>query len=344
VFSSRHSLVPALGLLIAAASVLPMHPARADGPDAFEQNRRLGRGVNVLGYDPIWTNRDAGRFRAEHFKAIHDAGFQHVRINLHPFRDAKPGPDGALRAGYLETLDWAVDQALANHLMVVLDFHEFTFMSRDPEGNKDRFLAIWDRLAERYKDRPDQVLFEILNEPHDKFTAELWNDYLAEALKVIRKSNPHRTVIIDPTQWNSIGQLDPLRLPADDRDIIVTVHYYSPMEFTHQGASWTNQKDKLGVSWDGTPTEQSNVRRDFDKAQSWSEKEHRPLYLGEFGAFDKAAMPSRVRYINFVARVAERREWSWAYWQFDSDFIVYDIRAGHWIEPLRDALIPARTP
>ncbi len=51
-------------------------------------------------------------------------------------------------------------------------------------------------------------------------------------------------------------------------------------------------------------------------------------------------MDSRVRYTSFVARQAERLGWSWGYWQFDSDFIVYDINQGRWVEPIRDALIP----
>jgi endoglucanase len=41
-----------------------------------------------------------------------------------------------------------------------------------------------------------------------------------------------------------------------------------------------------------------------------------------------------------VAREAEARGWSCAYWQYDSDFILYNISAGKWSEPLRDALIP----
>lgn len=51
-------------------------------------------------------------------------------------------------------------------------------------------------------------------------------------------------------------------------------------------------------------------------------------------------MASRIRYVSFVARQAERMGWSWAYWQFDSDFIVYDIPNERWIIPIRDALIP----
>ena len=339
------SMVLVLASLALAVSGAWPRPEQAAAPqklgagDAFTVNSRLGRGVNVLGYDLIWRHREQGRFRAEHFRAIRQAGFSHVRINLHPFRDNR-GDGGKIRDDYLKTLDWAVDQALANQLLVILDFHEYEAMSRDPAGLKDRFLAIWAQLAEREKDRPGDVLFEVLNEPHGKFTAELWNEYLREALGVIRRTNPERTVVIGPVQWNSIQKLDALSLPSDDRNIIVTVHYYSPFEFTHQGAPWTNQRNKLGVSWKATPQEQAAVRRDLDQAQAWSVKERRPIYLGEFGAYDKAEMPSRVRYVGFVARGAEKRGWSWAYWQFDSDFILYDIPAGKWIEPIRGALIP----
>jgi len=32
--------------------------------------------------------------------------------------------------------------------------------------------------------------------------------------------------------------------------------------------------------------------------------------------------------------------WSWAYWQFDSNFIVYDVNNDKWVEPVLNALIP----
>ena len=51
-------------------------------------------------------------------------------------------------------------------------------------------------------------------------------------------------------------------------------------------------------------------------------------------------MDSRVRYISFVTRHAETLGWSWAYWQFDSDFVVYDIPNDKWVGPIRDALVP----
>ena len=328
-----------LGLALAPAAEESSSPKSTD---PFELNKRLGRGVNVLGYDPLWKARtkSRARFRAEHFALIHEAGFNHVRINLHPFRDADSKQSTTISDDYLRTLDWAVEQALANKLMVILDFHEFEEMARDPAANKDRFLGIWRQIAEHCKNAPPDVLFEILNEPNGKLTPELWNQFLREALGVIRESNPTRTVIVGPGEWNNIKQLEKLELPDGDRNLIATVHYYSPFEFTHQGAAWTNRKDKLGVLWNGTEKEHEAVVRDFEKAQAWAASHHRPLYLGEFGALEKGELASRLRWISFVARQAEKMGWSWAYWQFEGNFIVFDTANNRWIESIRDALIP----
>jgi hypothetical protein len=54
-----------------------------------------------------------------------------------------------------------------------------------------------------------------------------------------------------------------------------------------------------------------------------------------------AAESHGMRHVGFVARQAEKLGWSWGYWQFDGDFIVYDIRKKQWVAPIRDALLPA---
>jgi len=298
--------------------------------------------VNIIGYDPLWKSRDKGRFQEKHFRLIHEVGFKHVRINLHPWRDGKIDAQNRLVPDWLETLDWAVQQARHNQLMVIVDLHEFQAMGRDAEGNHARFLATWKQLAQRYQNLPNDVLFEVLNEPNGKLTPELWNQYLREALTVIRQSNHTRAVVVGPAHWNSVDYLDQLDLPGDDRHLIVTVHYYKPMAFTHQGASWTGQRDKVGVPWNGTVQDLAAMGRDFDKVQAWSQKQHRPVYLGEFGAFDKGDLDSRVRYTRAVARAAEKHGWSWGYWQFEGDFIVFDMKTQQWVEPILQALIPQK--
>jgi endoglucanase len=313
-------------------------PSRAADP--FDQNQRLGRGVNIIGYDPLWNRREDSRFKERYFQQLKEAGFASVRINLHPFRFMDASKEWALPETWWETLAWVVQEANRQGLSAVLDLHEFGAMGGDPAGNKARFLAFWRQVAPRYKDAPDSVLFEILNEPSRQLTPALWNEYLREALAVIRETNPQRTVIIGPGFWNSIDHLAELQLPENDRNLILTVHYYQPMEFTHQGAAWTNQKDKTGIPWVGTVAERLKVMRDFARVSTWAKAHNRPVYLGEFGAYDRAPMDSRARYTDCVARTAEANGWSWAYWQFDSDFVLYDVVQEKWVEPILHALVP----
>lgn len=331
-----HRALGLVSLLLCTVAVAPAEAA--ESRDVFAQNQRLGRGVNILGYDPIWQAREQARFKGEYFQKLKTAGFDSVRLNLHAFRHLDATNN--LQAAWFELLDWAVAEAGKQGLAVILDLHEFHALSNDPAGQKEKLLAFWRQMAGHYQHAPATVYFEVLNEPFGKLTPELWNEYFAEALAIIRKTNPTRPVIVGPGQWNSINQLAELKLPENDRHLIVTVHYYDPFAFTHQGAAWTDRKDKLGVDWQGTAEEVAALNRAFDKADAWSKANRRPLLLGEFGAYDRAPMESRARWTAAVARSAEARGWSWAYWQFDSDFILYDVKREAWVEPLLQALIP----
>ncbi len=309
------------------------------GISAIEQNKKLGRGVNIIGYDKeLWKDHTRGRFREGYFKMIKDAGFSNIRINMHPFSNMDS--NYKIKSSWLETLDWAVENGLKAGLMVILDMHEFNAMADDPVAKKEMFLSVWRQLAPRYKDKSSNLVFEILNEPNRKLTPELWNIFLAESVKIIRTSNPDRTLIIGPANWNGIESLPTLVLPEGDRNIIVTVHFYHPMRFTHQGAPWSKENASLsGITWAGTKEEKDEVDSRLMVASDWSKAHERPIYLGEFGSYDKADMDSRARYTAYVARTAEKLGFSWAYWQFDSDFIVYNIDKEQWVTPILNALI-----
>lgn len=336
-FSRSLFLAAALLQLGACTSLPTSRSSGATAVDPHEQVRRMARGVNIIGYDPLWRDPAQARFKDEHFRIIHEGGFQTVRVNLHAFAHMDVG--NQLDPAWMKTLDWVVDRALANHLMVILDLHNFQDFGKDPEGSGPKYLAFWRQVAAHFKDAPAGVVFELLNEPNGKLTPELWNEYLARGLSIVRESNPTRTVIIGPANWNGINSLGSMRLLETDRNLIVTVHYYLPMSFTHQGASWSSMKDTSGVTW-GTAAEKRKIDEDFAKVEAWSKEHDRPILLGEFGAYDKGEMTSRARYTAYVARTAERLGWAWTYWQFDSDFIVYDIPKGAWVEPIHRALVP----
>jgi endoglucanase len=326
-----------------AAPVAPVQPAAIHagfaGMDTFAQVGQMGPGVNVLSEDPGWTDASKARFKPELFAKIKTAGFGTVRIVL----NAMGHMDDyfVLEIGYLNRLDTMVNAALDAGLTVILDEHDFNYCAVDTWGCRQKLNAFWAQVAPRYKDAPARLIFEIMNEPHQDFTPEMWNDQIKQTLPIIRASNPVRNVIIGPGQWNGLGFLDKLVLPVTDRHIIVTYHYYSPMEFTHQGSPWVPQYKLNGQTW-GSDADFALLNKDFDVVKTWSDKWNRPILLGEFGAYETAPMESRIKYTSAVARAAEKRGFAWAYWQFDKDFIVYDIANDKWVEPILNALIPPK--
>ena len=328
---SPSGTAPSVSVLSGAAS-----PA-----DAFDQVKGLGRGVNIIGYDPLWKKPGKARFKEQAFRPhprgrVPDRSHQPARP---PTREEGCTATGSPRPGSRPSIGRSQAPWPAG-LNVILDLHNYNDVAKDPSAFKARLLAFWKQVGERYKDAPDALLFEILNEPNGKLDGPLWNAWLAEALAVIRATNPARTVVVGPPGWNGFRSLDELVLPEDDRNLIVTVHYYEPFPFTHQGAPWSPETVKLkGVTW-GTPEGAAQIEADFAAVQAWSEKHRRPILLGEFGAYEKAPMESRVRWTAHVARTAETLGWAWTYWQFDSDFIVYDIDKDRWVEPILRALVP----
>jgi endoglucanase len=202
-------------------------------------------------------------------------------------------------------------------------------------------LALWEQIASHYRDFPDNLFFELLNEPSGQLSDEQWQQIFPNVLHTIRRTNPNRIVIIGPGHWNSFDHLQNLNLPEEDRRLIVTFHYYSPMQFTHQGASWVSGSAAWkGTAWTGTPAERERLAKDFREAAAWASRNRRPLYLGEFGAYQGADLESRVRWTAAVAREAEKNGFSWSYWEFCSGFGAYDAQTSSWRQPLLRALIP----
>ena len=313
----------------------------ASKQDAFYYNRLLARGLN-LG-NALEAPRE-GDWRLvleeQYFADIEQAGFDSVRIPIRWSAHAQQSAPFEIDEPFFERVDWAINEVLKRGLVAVINMHHYEEIFSEPAEHRERFLRLWEQIARRYQGYPDRLFFELLNEPHANLTDAVWNAYLRDTLQVVRETNPHRIVILGPGRWNNVGQLSSLELPGDDRRLIVTFHYYDPFPFTHQGAGWVKGSQRwLGSRWDGSAEEKQAINADLDKAAQWAESENRPLYLGEFGAYSKADMESRVRWTRHVRQEAERRGISWAYWEFAAGFGVFDRESNEWRTELLSALI-----
>ncbi len=309
--------------------------------DVFEQNKKLGRGINLGNALEAPAEGDWGiTLEAQWFKIIKDAGFNSVRIPIRWSAHALESFPYTIDPQFMSRIKWAVDLSLENDLAVVINIHHFEEIFSEPDQQKARFLEMWKQITTAFLNKPSDLMFEILNEPHDNLSAEKWNDFFKNAVSVIRQIDTSRTLIFMPAEWGGSGAINKLEIPDDD-NLIFSFHFYNPFSFTHQGAEWVeNSNDWLGTRWLGTADEKKAIEDEFNFVKSWAEQNNVPVYIGEFGAYNKADLTSRSLWTSFVTRTAESMNMSWAYWEFAAGFGVYDKDSQKWNAQLLQALVP----
>ncbi|MEO8178820.1 MAG: glycoside hydrolase family 5 protein [Deltaproteobacteria bacterium] len=314
----------------------------AQGP-VFDQARRLGRGVNLGNALDAPKEGEWGiTLRDEDFALVAEVGFDHVRIPVRWSAHAASEAPFSIDPEFAARVKWAIDSALGSGLRAIVNVHHYDEMAIEPDAHKARLIGIWKQIAESYQGYPDTLYFELLNEPHDKLTPDKNNGLISELLTVVRATNPQRSVVVGGTEWNSFRGLPSLELPVSDQHLIVTIHYYDPFDFTHQGAEWAKKQDQLGIDWPGQVGTQRNIAVDFDRAVEWARAHTRPLYLGEYGAYEKAELGARTRWTTAVVTEADARAIPSAYWELRASFGLYDLEKKQWRRELLDAVLPSR--
>lgn len=334
----------AIAIFVVLTSVMSTAQTREA---AFEMNERLGRGINMGNSFEAPTETAWGNpWKPEYFKIMSELGFNHVRLPVRwetPERTPET-PPYTIAPSFLDRIQAVVDTALKYKLHIIVNMHHHDALFDDPAGQKDRFIAQWAQIADHFKDYPDSLLFEVMNEPHGNLTPALWNEYFADALAEIRNTNPTRFVLIGTANYGGLASIPELQLP-DDEYIILTAHYYNPFTFTHQGAEWVSGADAwLGTQWLDTAPERETVESEFNYALHFSETQHIPLHVGEFGAYSSADAASRKRWTTFLARWFEQKNLSWAYWEFSAGFGIYNPATEQYHEDLVDALLHDEMP
>ncbi|MBN1782952.1 glycoside hydrolase family 5 protein [bacterium] len=313
--------------------------------DPADQITRMSPGVNFGNALEAPNEGDWGlRFEWHHFSMIHEAGFNVLRIPIRWSAHAEENEPYTISPSFFERIDWVVAKTLEEDMIAVIAFFHYDELFADPQGHKTRFKHLWAQIAERYAGYHEDLVFELLNEPHDQISrSSAWNTYYPEILDTIRVSNPERNVIVGGGDWNNVHEISKLVLPENDRHLIATFHYYLPFQFTHQGAEWVDGSEAwLGTTWTATAGQRQEIIQDFQQAAAWSAANACPVFMGEFGAYSRADINSRVMWTEFVARQAGYSGFGWAYWEFASGFGVYDPAAHAWNTGLMQALVPGQ--
>lgn len=347
----------------AAALAAPM-PARSSAP-------RPTRGFNL----PGWVDHEDGVAPARPVLAkLRAQGFDTIRLPV--------AADPVLAAGdaapaMLRRIGDALALCREAGFEVVLDLHPGgafgTALHESPDEGGRMAQETWRRLRDVLAGFPaDFAQAELMNEP--PLEQERWLDLRDALAGIVREACPFHGIVWGPARYQGIWELAGARPLADER-ASVSVHYYSPMAFTHQCENWSGSALEriAGVPFPasaGTPAvadlearlrragddealallkdaftrpwSAATIEADFAEVAAWAGRNRCPALLGEFGVLDFCADPaSRANWTAAVRGAAEANGIGWTYWELDQGFgFIHDRRS---TDGFNGALIEALT-
>ncbi|HEY6813939.1 MAG TPA: glycoside hydrolase family 5 protein [Croceibacterium sp.] len=316
-------------------------PTPSATPVLTQANTRIGACLNMGNHLEAPNEGDWGRaIAADDFTEIAARGFQTVRLPVRFSNHAATTPPYAIEPAFMARVEQVVDSARAAGLRVILDLHHYDdpqgSVFADPAGQTARLAGLWKQIAERFRSKDAQVWFELLNEPHDRLTHANLRTVLEPALSEVRATNPTRPVVIGGEAWSGIGSLATLPLP-DDAYLVATFHYYDPFAFTHQGAPWVTPLQPAGRTFP-SGTDSADLAANVRKAQDFIARTGRPLFLGEYGAYEGIPLAQRVTYYGAVHDAFAAAGVDGCAWAYTNTMPLRDPGTGAWIAQLLDAV------
>lgn len=269
--------------------------------------KRMGKGINLgntleAPYEGKWAYK-AKEYYFDDFKKM---GFQNVRIPTKWGNLTDENPPYSIDETWLKRVETVVDWALERDLVVILNtHHEEWLLEHYTEDNLKRFEAIWQQIAEHFKDKSENLVFEIINEPYFDLSAIEVDAINFRILPIIRESNPTRIVLITGGGKNaSDAPQQMIKIPEDDY-LIAYFHYYKPFKFTNKNG---NQ------SW-GTAKDKAEVRQHFEQVADWAFDNNIPLYLGEFACSNRPKRGQRLEYYAYISDLCDEFSIPFSVWE-----------------------------
>jgi endoglucanase len=325
------------------ATPAPTPTPTASGAPLTQADARIGACVNMGNHLEAPNEGDWGRaINSTDFVEIAARGFQTVRLPARFSNHALTAAPYTIEPAFMDRVEQVVDLARASGLRVILDLHHY----EDPQGNiftspaaqTARLAGMWAQIAERFKNKDQMVWFEILNEPHDQLTHANLASVLQPALDAIRATNPTRPVVWGGELWSGIGSLDDIPLPPNDQRIIVTFHYYDPFDFTHQGAPWiTPNPPPFGRAFP-IGTDLADLQANVQLARDFMTRTGRPLFLGEYGAYEGISVAQRADYYKAVRDAFFAANVDGCVWAYTNTMYFRDPVSNGWYNELLNAI------
>ena len=282
-----------------------------------------------MDYESAWSGAVT---KPENIAAVKAAGFRTVRIPVswHNHVDA----ENRISAQWLARVKEVVDWCRACDLYVIVNTHhdvgDFGYYpdSANLARSKEFLGAVWQQLAEAFRDYDGHLILESMNEPRlvgTKYEWQLMKDK-AECQDAVRCINELNQLFVDTVRASG-GQNETryllcpgyaaspegavnegFRLPEDPAGrVIVSVHAYTPYDFALNAAG---TKD---FSLDSS-ADTNQITGFLDELYAKFVMNSIPVLIGEFGARNKDNPEARVQFSAYYVAAARAHGISCCWW------------------------------
>lgn len=333
--------VPLLaGLLLCALLPLASPASAQTAMQAYVEAMQPGTNWgNTLDAIPDRHSWGAPETTQAMIQGLVNKGYKSLRLPITWSNYMGPAPDYTLDAAFMNHVQQVVDWSLAAGLHVMINLHHDSWtwmddMPAHPEATLDRFRKVWSQIASRFKDYPDRLLFESVNEPgfeglDDAAMAAMLHDVNTAFVQLIRGTgggNATRPLVL-PTVFTRSDQpmLDALKRTItglNDPNLIATVHYYGWYPFSVNLGGYT-KFDATSRDWVHTP---------LDAAYDTFVAAGIPVIVGEFSVLSGSWIQrgEQLKYHEYVQAYGRAKGMTMMLWDTGG---IYGRHSADWANP-----------
>jgi endoglucanase len=293
--------------------------------------------------------------------SVAEAGFKTIRVPVSYLNKIDDDNNYTIDEDWLNRVQEVVDYCYNDGLFVIINIHGdgyntvdkgwFLVNGEDQDYICEKYQAVWQQIAEKFKDYDEHLIFESMNEefdntyddPNPEYYANLnnYNQIFVDTVRATGGNNELRWLMVPG--WNTnidytCGDYG-FELPTDTADskLLVSVHFYDPYDYALK-------EDLYVTGWGLGGKRASNwgnedyVDEQFQKLEDTFVSQGVPVVIGEYGAVFKtqdgvwADEDNHRYYLEYVTKSATEHGLVPVYWDNgwngDYGFALFDRTTG----------------
>ncbi len=174
------------------------------------------------------------------------------------------------------------------------------------KSNRHKTYAIWEFLADRYKDETIIAGYDVLNEAVLSDN-KLLNEFYHQVIKTIRQSDKNHILFIEGNRWAQV--IDVLDDFNDD-NWAYSIHFYEPPEFSFNLVPH--------IQYPSKGHDKDVIHRRMEGYAKFAKAKGRPVHVGEFGVNYRQGLYGEDMYVKDILKVFKEFGFHWNYWTYKS--------------------------